>query len=98
MRRDNLPHDGLEFEKNVGDVEDCQQPLVPVTVKIQVRGHPSDAGITAYDHPSAAQITHLGKDMALPDIGAVKERDKVYRSLNSARVVYFGEGMPYIAT
>ena len=31
VRGHNLPHHSLELEYNVGDIEDCQEPIVAIT-------------------------------------------------------------------
>ena len=46
MRIYDPPHEALELEDDVSDVEDCQQPAVSVAFKIEVLLHASDFGIS----------------------------------------------------
>lgn len=45
MGRHNLPHQGLEFEDDIGDIEDSEKPLVVVPRKMKVLGHARDSRI-----------------------------------------------------
>lgn len=45
VRRDELPHQRLEFEQDVADVEDCEQPFVAVGSEFEVGGHAGNAGV-----------------------------------------------------
>lgn len=45
MRVDDPPHETLELEEDVGDVEDCQQPAISVAFEVEVFLHASDLGV-----------------------------------------------------
>jgi hypothetical protein len=45
MRIDDSPHESLKLEDDVGDVEYCQQPAVPVAYQMEVFLHAGDFGI-----------------------------------------------------
>lgn len=85
MRRHYLPHDSLELEEDVGDVEDGEKPLVPIPMKLQVFGHSCDTSIAIKMCLSVPHIKHRDKEGVLPNVGAIKERDKVYRIISLAR-------------
>lgn len=45
VRFDDLPHESLEFEDRIGDVEDRQKPRVALVVEGEVFHHAGDFGI-----------------------------------------------------
>ena len=42
----DLPHQYLEFENDIGDVEDVEEPLVIVTDQVKIPGHAGDPRVT----------------------------------------------------
>ena len=46
VRGEDLPHEGEPFEEDVGDVEDCEEPLVVRGGEVEVFCHSCDLGVS----------------------------------------------------
>lgn len=64
VRRHDLPHDGLELEDDVRNVEDGQQPVVAIAVELEVLFHACDLGISRFHTRSAyGHAAHVARDV-----------------------------------
>lgn len=65
VRRHDLPHDGLELEDDVRNVEDGQQPVVAIAVELEVLFHACDLGISNKFHTRSAygRSAHVARDV-----------------------------------
>lgn len=71
MWLDDLPHERLEFEHRVRDVEDRQQPRVPVTREGEIFFHAGDFGIATRRSVFFFSVSYVADDE--PNVTPVKE-------------------------
>ena len=61
VRGKDLPHEGEPFEEDVGDVEDCEEPLVVRGGEVEVFCHSCDLGVSGERMLADCERGKMGK-------------------------------------